>query len=157
MFGDNLSFISDTTIAATQSLEVEMKDKFKQNFKIALPAAIGAIFVLLYQGFHLGETVVLEATGKVDFVKIIPYLLVIVLDVSGMNVFTVLFAGIIAAGIIGISSGELSVLDVATLSYEGFTGMTEIFLLSMLMACSIGNSSRRTSIYFSKNRGEDEP
>lgn len=131
MFGDNLSFISDTTIAATQSLECEMKDKFRQNFKIALPAAILTIFILIFQGISLADAAILPA-GDIDYIKILPYLLVIVLAIIGINVFVVLFAGILAAGAIGLYFSDFGLLEFAKLSYEGFTGMTEIFLLSML-------------------------
>lgn len=131
MFGDNLSFISDTTIAATQSLGCQMKDKFRQNFKIAFPAAILTIIVLLFQGIFLTETFLPEGSPS-DSVKIVPYLLVIILAVLGFNVFSVLFLGILSAGAIGISYSSFDLLEFANLTYEGFTGMTDIFLLSML-------------------------
>jgi Na+/H+ antiporter NhaC len=132
MFGDNLSFISDTTIAATQSLECEMKDKFRQNFRIALPAAILTILVLLFEGFLLdANTIAIEGT-TVEFIKIIPYLVVISLAIAGLNVFVVLFTGILSAGVIGIFNTDFNLLGFAKLSYEGFEGMTEIFLLSLL-------------------------
>lgn len=131
MFGDNLSFISDTTIAATQSLECEMKDKFRQNFKIALPAAILAVAVLIFQGSSLSRTAIVPA-GTIEYIKILPYLLVIVLAVAGLNVFVVLFTGIIAAGALGLFYSDFTLMEFAKLNYEGFTGMTEIFLLSLL-------------------------
>lgn len=133
MFGDNLSFISDTTIAATQSLECKMKDKFRQNFKIALPAAVITLAIFLVQGFFLKDSISLETSADVDFIKIVPYILVIVLAVMGINVFAVLLTGILSAGGIGLIYGDFELLGFAKLSYEGFTGMTEIFLLSMLM------------------------
>ncbi len=132
MFGDNLSIISDTTIAATQSLEVEMKDKFKQNVVIALPVALISLGILLYQGFGLDNSLDLEMNTNINFIKIVPYLLVLGLAILGMNVFSVLFIGIIAAGSIGIYYEDFGVLQLAKLSYEGFTSMTEIFLLSLL-------------------------
>ncbi|SOC81062.1 Na+/H+ antiporter NhaC [Salinimicrobium sediminis] len=131
MFGDNLSFISDTTIAATQSLECEMKDKFRQNFRIALPAAILTILILIFQGSSLSQAAILPA-GEIDLIKILPYLLVISLAIAGINVFVVLFTGILAAGALGLYFSDFGMLEFAKLSYEGFTGMTEIFLLSML-------------------------
>ena len=131
MFGDNLSFISDTTIAATQSLEVEMKDKFRQNFKIALPAAILTVVILIYQGSSLPAASI-TSEASIELIKILPYLLVIILAILGLNVFVVLFTGIIVAGAIGLYHADFSLLEFAKLSYEGFTGMTEIFLLSML-------------------------
>ena len=131
MFGDNLSFISDTTIAATQSLGCKMKDKFRQNFKIALPAAILTICILLYQGYHLTDVPIPEKVLS-DTVKIIPYLFVIILAIIGYNVFTVLFLGILSSGLLGLYYSDFNLLQFANLTYEGFTGMTEIFLLSML-------------------------
>tara|TARA_R100001369_G_scaffold20091_3_gene36958 strand:- start:35005 stop:36354 length:1350 start_codon:yes stop_codon:yes gene_type:complete len=132
MFGDNLSIISDTTIAATQSLEVSMKDKFKQNVLIALPVAVITIGILLYQGFALEDTLGMGASYTVNMIKILPYILVLILAISGVNVFAVLFIGIITAGIIGIIYGDFGLLQLAKLSYDGFTSMTEIFLLSLL-------------------------
>ena len=132
MFGDNLSFISDTTIAATQSLECEMKDKFRQNFRIALPAAILTVLVLMYEGFLLDANAIAIEGTTVEFIKIIPYLMVILLAIAGFNVFVVLFTGILSAGVIGIFNTDFNLLGFAKLSYEGFEGMTEIFLLSLL-------------------------
>ncbi|MCF4101554.1 Na+/H+ antiporter NhaC family protein [Gillisia sp. M10.2A] len=132
MFGDNLSIISDTTIAATQSLEVKMKDKFRQNILVALPAALITIAILFFQGTLIKDIAEIDQDYSFDLIKIIPYLLVIILAVAGLNVFTVLFIGIIAAGVIGLAYGDFGLLEFAKLSYEGFTGMTEIFLLSML-------------------------
>ena len=132
MFGDNLSFISDTTIAATQSLECKMKDKFRQNFRIAFPAAMLTGTVLILQGFLLdGGSSGFENT-TVDMVKILPYLLVVFLAITGFDVFTVLVTGIFAAGAIGLYNDDFDLLGFAKLNYEGFEGMTEIFLLSLL-------------------------
>lgn len=105
MFGDNLSVISDTTIAATQSLGCEMKDKFRANFKLALPAAIIAIIILLVIGFNQESTNVVMEYKDFDLVLILPYLFVIVLSIIGVNVFVTLFAGLLFAGILGISKG----------------------------------------------------
>ncbi|MGA9211302.1 Na+/H+ antiporter NhaC family protein [Kaistella sp.] len=132
MFGDNLSVISDTTIAATQSLGCEMKDKFKTNFKLALPAAIIAIIILVAIGFSQETTSVVIEQKDFNFVLILPYLLVITLSIIGINVFVVLFSGLIFAGILGMSYGTFGVMDFSKNTYEGFTSMTEIFLLSLL-------------------------
>lgn len=132
MFGDNLSFISDTTIAATQSLECKMKEKFRQNFKIALPAALLTVIVLIFQGFLLDAGNSRFESTSVDLIKILPYLLVISLAIIGFNVFAVLITGIFAAGAIGLYNHDFNLLGLARLSYEGFEGMTEIFLLSLL-------------------------
>lgn len=133
MFGDNLSFISDTTIAATQTLNCGMKDKFKVNILIAGPAALLTIAFLLFAGEFTGATQQgLAATADYSFIQIAPYLLVIALALSGVNVFVVLVLGTIASGLLGLYDGSLDVILFSKKVYEGFTGMTEIFLLSML-------------------------
>lgn len=132
MFGDNLSVISDTTIAATQSLGCEMKDKFKANFRLALPAAVVAVLILILMGFNQDTSSVVIAQKDFNLWLILPYLLVILLSIVGVNVFVVLFAGLMFAGILGIADGTFGVMDFAKSTYEGFTGMTEIFLLSLL-------------------------
>lgn len=132
MFGDNLSVISDTTIAATQSLGCEMKDKFRANFKLALPAAILAVIILLLIGFNQETSSMVMEEKDFNILLILPYLLVIALSIIGINVFVVLFSGLIFAGILGIGNLTFGVMDFAKTTYEGFTGMTEIFLLSLL-------------------------
>lgn len=132
IFGDNLSVISDTTIAATQSMGCEMKDKFRANFKLALPAAIIAIIILVAIGFNQETTAVVMEQKDFNFVLILPYLLVIALSIIGLNVFVVLFSGLLFAGVLGMSYGTFGIMDFAKNTYEGFTSMTEIFLLSLL-------------------------
>lgn len=129
MFGDNLSVISDTTIASTRTQNCELKDKFKVNFYIALPAAI-LTFVLLII-FGKPETIVPIQKLDYNIVKVIPYILVLGLAVSGFNVFLTLGVGTVVAGIVGIAYGDLTPLTFAQNIYAGFTGMNEIFLLSM--------------------------
>ncbi len=132
IFGDNLSVISDTTIAATQSMGCDMKDKFRANFKLALPAAIIAIIILVTLGFNQETTAVVMEQKDFNFVLILPYLLVIALSIVGLNVFVVLFSGLLFAGILGMGFGTFGLMDFAKNTYEGFTSMTEIFLLSLL-------------------------
>ncbi|HDX9011770.1 TPA: Na+/H+ antiporter NhaC family protein, partial [Aeromonas dhakensis] len=129
MFGDNLSIISDTTIAATRSQGCEMKDKFRENFKIAAPAAIGVILLYLTLG-SVGDAPATEA--HIELLKVMPYLLILVLALSGMNVFMVLGLGIVAAGGVGLL-GDYPLGQFSKDIYQGFTGMQEIFLLSMLI------------------------
>lgn len=129
MFGDNLSVISDTTIASTRTQNCELKDKFKVNFYIALPAAV-LTFVLLII-FGKPETIVPIQKLDYNIVKVIPYILVLGLAVSGFNVFLTLGVGTVVAGIVGIAYGDLTPLTFAQNIYAGFTGMNEIFLLSM--------------------------
>ena len=130
MFGDNLSVISDTTIAATRTQNVEMKDKFRANIKMALPAAIITFIILLI----VGKPDKLPTIDELpyNFILIIPYLFVLISAISGMNVFLVLTSGIVLSGIIGVACGGLTLMTFAQNIFTGFEGMFEIFLLSML-------------------------
>ena len=130
MFGDNLSMISDTTIAATRSQHCEMRDKFRVNFLTALPAALVTIVVLLIVGRP--ETVTEIGDLSYSFIKVIPYLLVLILALIGMNVFLVLTIGIFAAGIVGIATGAIDLAGFAQAVYNGFCGMNEVFFLTLL-------------------------
>ncbi|MCQ4034534.1 Na+/H+ antiporter NhaC family protein [Kaistella montana] len=132
MFGDNLSIISDTTIAATQSLGCQMKDKFRFNSKLAFPAAFVTILILIVMGFNHESTAVISGDKDFNLILILPYLLVIVLSLIGLNVFVVLFAGLVFAGLLGFGYGSFDFIGFAKKTYEGFTSMTEIFLLSLL-------------------------
>lgn len=130
MFGDNLSIISDTTIAATRSQGCDMKDKFKMNAKIAIPSAILTIILLLV--FGAPEVTTSPTDLTYNLLSIIPYLFVLIVALMGVNVFVVL------TGAIGLSSALLllrgsSIIDISQIIWEGFTGMFEIFLLSMLI------------------------
>lgn len=132
MFGDNLSVISDTTIAATQSLGVKMSDKFKANIKIAIPAALVTSAIFIYEGLRLDLQVEETVTYTYSVLKIAPYLIVIVLSVIGLDVFVTLMLGILTASILGLFYADFSIIEFAQLVYVGFTDMTEIFLLSLL-------------------------
>lgn len=130
MFGDNLSIISDTTIAATRSQGCEMKDKFKENIRIALPAALVALVIF---AFNSTATQVPE-TGPIEWLKVLPYVTILILAVSGMNVFVVLSIGIVLAGGVSLSSiDNYGLTNFAQDVYSGFGNMQEIFLLSMLI------------------------
>ena len=130
MFGDNLSVISDTTIAATKTQGVNMSDKFKVNFMIALPPAVITIVLLLIFG-QPDHPIPLENL-EFSVIKIIPYLVVLILALAGFNVFLTLGIGILVAGAIGIGYGDLNILTWAQGIYSGFNGMIEIFLLSLM-------------------------
>lgn len=130
MFGDNLSVISDTTIAATRTQNVGMKDKFRANIKIALPAAIITFVILLVVGKPEGEVDLGDLSY--NFILIIPYLFVLITALAGMNVFLVLTSGIVLSGIIGMITGGLTMMTFAQNIFAGFSGMFEIFLLSLL-------------------------
>ena len=132
MLGDNLSMISDTTIAATQSLGCDLKDKFKINLFIAFPAAVFTILVFFYLGLNSDIVTVAIAKNNFSWIAIVPYILVIVLAVVGVNVFSTLLIGTLLAGIIGYFSGSFTLMEFTQKIYEGFTSMTDIFLLSML-------------------------
>jgi Na+/H+ antiporter NhaC len=130
MFGDNLSVISDTTIAATRTQGCEMRDKFRVNIYIAAPAAIITVVLLLI--FGRPETITAMQSYDFNIIKVLPYLFVLVLSLVGVNVFAVLTGGIILSGIIGLTYGDLTVLTFSQQIFEGFKGMIDIFLLSML-------------------------
>lgn len=130
MFGDNLSMISDTTISATRTQGVELKDKFRTNFWIACPAAVVTIILLIV--FGRPETATAIEAGGFDIVKVIPYILVLALALIGLNVFLVLIIGILSAGIIGMCYGDITAMEFAGNVWAGFQGMIEVFLLSML-------------------------
>ncbi|WP_430508152.1 Na+/H+ antiporter NhaC family protein [Rossellomorea marisflavi] len=130
MFGDNLSFISDTTIAAVRTQKTEMKDKFKVNFFIVLPAAIITIIALFF--VTLGNQSSVDA-GSYSIVKILPYLAVIIGALSGLNVFAVLFGGILLSGIIGFIDGSFTPTSYFGSIADGMLGMGEIAFLSILI------------------------
>lgn len=139
MFGDNLSIISDTTIAATRSQGCQMKDKFRENIRIALPAALAAVLLFLFSSTPTD----LPATTQIEWLKVLPYITILVLAVSGMNVFVVLSLGIVLAGGIGLISSETYNLTTYSKDiYAGFGNMQEIFLLSMLIG-GMGELMRR--------------
>ncbi|MGF1771561.1 Na+/H+ antiporter NhaC family protein [Vibrio wakamikoensis] len=130
MFGDNLSIISDTTIAATRSQGCHMRDKFKENVKIAIPAALAAMLIFAFNS----SATTLPETGEIEWLKVMPYLAILFLAVSGLNVFVVLTVGILLAG--GVSLLSVDDYSLTTLGqdiYTGFGNMQEIFLLSMLI------------------------
>ena len=129
MFGDNLSMISDTTIASTRTQGVEMKDKFRVNLAIVLPTALLTIILLLIFG-QPTQTPQID-TLSYNVIKVLPYLLVLGMSLCGLNVFLVLLSGIIASGIVGLAYGDFGLLGFSTNIYNGFTSMNEIFILSL--------------------------
>lgn len=128
MFGDNLSMISDTTIAATRTQGVALKDKFRVNFYIALPAALITLVILLFVG--RGTAAVMEPR-TFALMKVVPYVLVLALAIAGVNVFLTLTLGIFSAGFIGMLCGDLTVFTFAQAVWNGFTGMSEVFFLAL--------------------------
>ena len=130
LFGDNLSMISDTTIAATRTQDCEMKDKFIFNSKIALPTAFITL-ILLY--FTTSSPSAVEIHDY-QFIKVIPYIAILVMAVSGINVFIILLAGIVFSGIIGVFTIEgYTLLTFSQEMYNGYASMNEIMILSMML------------------------
>ena len=130
MFGDNLSIISDTTIAATRTQGVSMRDKFRANIGYALPAALVTLILLFVFGKPITTPTIEEQSYNI--IKVIPYIFVLVSALFGMDVFIVLTGGIIISGVIGISYGDFTILGLAQEIYSGFEDMIDIFLLSLL-------------------------
>ena len=128
-FGDNLSFISDTTIAATRTQECSMRDKFKVNMRIVGPAAL--LVTLLY--IYLGRSVsVVPTAGTVDLVLLLPYLLVIILAISGVDVSAVLTLGIVVNALIGFTQGSLTWSGWLEGIGSGISGMGDLIIVTML-------------------------
>lgn len=132
MFGDNLSFISDTTIAATSTQGCNMKDKFKENFFIALPAAILTIVILTIFAL-VGENSSNYTPSAVNVWLLIPYLLVLVGGIAGINVFVVLLTGVITAVVVKLSLG-VETLSVISAMGSGASSMFEVILVTLLVS-----------------------
>ena len=127
MFGDNLSMISDTTIAATRTQGVDLKDR--TNAWISIPSALITLSLMVI--FSKGGT----ATGNLDYnlIKVVPYVLVLGLALLGLNVFAVLIIGIISASAVGVGTGAIGLMEVAAKIWAGYQGMIEVFILSMFV------------------------
>jgi len=134
-FGDNLSMISDTTISAAQGCGSEMRDKFKMNFFIALPAAI--LSVILYAIFGRGGSGAVEV-GEYSIVKVLPYVFVLVAALAGMNVTNVLFIGILFAGVLGFITGSCTFLGWIQGIGEGMSDMFSISIAAALISGLVG-------------------
>ena len=133
MFGDNLSFISDTTIAACNGQGCKMKDKFRENLFIALPAAIATIILILVLSFSYPNVKELASTSY-DLLRILPYVLVLVGGVIGINVFTVLLIGIFSGAIIVLSTGAITPVDLIADMGTGASGMFETCMVAILVS-----------------------
>lgn len=131
MFGDNLSFISDTTIAATQSQGCEMKDKFRMNGKIALPASILTILTLIIIGvsIHPSGHSLSEGNSPIQWINLLPYITVIVLAIAGLNVYVTFLIGTLISGILGFWYGTFDLLGYCKTIFDGFASMNDIFLV----------------------------
>lgn len=142
MFGDNLSMISDTTIAATRTQGCEMKDKFRENFKIVLPAAV--ISLVLFLILASGGDYTFTGDRSYNLFKILPYLVVLIGALLGMNVFVVLALGIVLSLVVGVATGAFAWTDMFRVVFEGPDGaggiknMYDITVISIVVAGIIG-------------------
>ena len=135
MFGDNLSMISDTTIAAVKTQGCEMKDKFKANFLIVLPAAVATvIFFWLVTGDMSFQ---LKDIGDYNLLLVVPYLVVLVGALIGINVFVVLIGGIVISLIVGVGTGNILLSEMFTVVGDGVTSMYDITVISIIVACIV--------------------
>ena len=132
MFGDNLSFISDTTIAACNTQGCPMSDKFKANFKIALPAALVTLAVILVMSFRSGISNI--ETPEYNLLLLIPYILVFLGGLFGINVFIVLIAGVISGTVITLIAGSTDALSLLGRMGSGASGMFETILVTVLVS-----------------------
>ena len=128
-FGDNLSFISDTTIVATQTQGCKMNDKFKANIWLAAPAALIVliIYIIIGQGVETPS-----AIPTIEWYKVVPYMAVLILALAGLNVLVVLLIGIILAGVIGILCGSFDMLGWMDAMGKGIMGMSELIIVTLL-------------------------
>ena len=130
-FGDNLSFISDTTIMATQTQGCSMHSKFRSNIKLVMPAAVATLLLYAFSGASLAGASSPEVSF-VDFIKVIPYLVVIIAALLGVNVLLVLVAGTLVAGVIGLYCGGIDVIGFFTDCGTGISSMCELIIVTML-------------------------
>ena len=135
MFGDNLSIISDTTIAAVKTQGCDMRDKFRENFKIILPAAIITLGLFLF----LGQTDEFHIEGSLDYnlLKVVPYLVVLFGAVSGVNVFVFLIIGTALSMLVGLATGTFTAAKMFTHVGTGIYSMYDITVISIVVACII--------------------
>lgn len=128
-FGDNLSFISDTTIVATQTQGCRMSDKFRANFRLVVPMALLVFVIYLLQGRGLQVS---SAIPEVDVLRVLPYLLVIVTAVMGLNVMLVLLLGLLLTGVIGMAVGAFSLFGWFQCMADGMMGMAELMIMTLM-------------------------
>lgn len=129
MFGDNLSFISDTTIVATRTQGCNMKDKFKVNSLIVIPVAILITIIYLFQGSEITTT---PTVTPIEWLKVIPYILVLTTALAGVNVMIVLLLGILCSGIVGIITGSIQFWEWIAAMGTGISGMGELIIITLL-------------------------
>ena len=146
MFGDNLSMISDTTIAAVKTQGCEMKDKFKANFFIVLPAAIITVLIFWFatrdMNFHLEENL------SYSLWEVLPYMVVLLGALIGINVFVVLISGIVISLIVGVSMGHIAPSEMFQVVGNGVTSMYDITVISIIVACIVSLVKEHGGIQF---------
>ena len=128
-FGDNLSFISDTTIAATRTQGCVMRDKFRVNFMIAVPAALLVFVYYIIYGVHVESA---NEIQSIEWAKVIPYLIVLGTAIAGMNVTLVLLLGLLSTGVIGLIYGSFDLFGWFASMGEGITGMGELIIITLM-------------------------
>ncbi len=145
MFGDNLSFISDTTIASVRTQKTQMMDKFKTNFLIVLPVAIVTVIILFFiPAGHAGHT----GAESYNWIKVLPYVAVLVFALIGINVMAVIFGGLVLTGIIGLAGGDLTLDSYFKAITDGIAGMSDLIILSMLIGGMVGVMKQNGGIDF---------
>lgn len=146
MFGDNLSMISDTTIAAVKTQGCEMKDKFKANFLLVLPAAVLSILIFWIMTRNVSYS--LEGDLKYNLWEVLPYLIVLAGALAGINVFLVLISGIVISLIVGVAAGNIAVTEMFKVVGDGVTSMYDITVISILVACIVSLVKEAGGIQF---------
>ena len=149
MFGDNLSMISDTTIAAVKTQGCEMKDKFRENFLIVLPAALITVVLFFVTTMHGDFELTEELTYSIW--RVVPYILVLVGALIGINVFVVLLGGTVVSLIVGLATGSLTPATMFSAVGEGVTGMYDITVISIVVACIVSLVREAGGIHFILN------
>ena len=149
MFGDNLSMISDTTIAAVKTQGCEMKDKFKANFFIVLPAAI--ITVLIFWLATRNMSFQLKENLNYSLWEVLPYMVVLLGALIGINVFVVLISGIVISLIVGVSMGHIALSEMFQVVGSGVTSMYDITVISIIVACIVSLVKEHGGIQFILN------
>ena len=149
MFGDNLSMISDTTIAAVKTQGCEMRDKFKANFLIVLPAAVITIIYFWFVTRDVNYTM----SGDLDYNlwEVLPYLVVLIGALIGINVFLVLVSGIVISLIVGVAGGNIVLSEMFTVVGDGVTSMYDITVISIIVACIVSLVKEYGGIQFILN------
>lgn len=148
MFGDNLSMISDTTIAAVKTQGCEMKDKFKANFLIVLPAAVITIVFFWFITRNMSYDI---SSGEYNLLQVIPYLVVLIGALIGINVFLVLIAGTVLSLIVGVGTGTIALSEMFTVVGDGVVAMYDITVISIIVACIVSLVRANGGIQFILN------